>query len=98
MSSDMKKTVLLDNASATGPAVLVVFGGRQVFSIVGTFNGGTAQLQMLGPDGFTFIDIANGAFTAPGAVAVDVPFNKSWKVTLTGSPSKMFAELASVPQ
>lgn len=90
--------VLLSAAAATGPAVNVPDGGRAVFSIVGTFGGTTAQLQLRGQDGATFINVANGSFTSAGAVAVDVPVNSTWRVTLTGgAPTGIYAGFDRVP-
>lgn len=90
---------LLVNASATGSGVVAQEGGRYDFIIVGTFGGTTAQLQLLGPNGTTYIDLANGSFLAAGAVAVDVPKGGNFKVTLTGgAPSAMYAVLVRAPQ
>lgn len=95
MTYVVKKLVLLENASATGLPGLIGEGGRYVFSIVGTF-GGAAQLQMRGPDNVTWIDLANGSFAANGAVAVDAPLNKEFRVTLAGGSSGMYAAMERV--
>lgn len=91
---------LLTNASATGSGVTANLGGRYVFVANGTFGGSTLQLQILGPDGSTFIDLANGAFTAaPVGVAVDVPYGATMRASLTGgTPSGFYAALVRAPQ
>lgn len=63
---------LLENASATGSAMQWP-GGRAVFAVTATFGGGTVKLQMLGPDGSTWIDVADGSLTAAGTKVVEVP-------------------------
>lgn len=91
--------LLLSNASATGTAKTAQIGGRYVFNINGTFGGTTAQLQLLGADGVNYINLANGSFTAAGAVAVDVPQGGQFLVTLTGgAPSAMYAQLVRAQQ
>lgn len=63
--------VLLDNASATGnPARWN--GGRGVFSAVATFGGGNVQLQYLGPNGSTWLNVGS-ALTADGLAAFELP-------------------------
>jgi len=49
-------TELVSNASATGSAVLWK-GGRGMFSAVATWGGGTVKLQILLPDGATWVDV-----------------------------------------
>lgn len=99
MSAHGDQLGLLSNASATGAVAVARVGGRYVFGINGTFGGTTAQLQLLGPDGVNYIDLANGSFTAAGAAAVDVPQGANMRVTLTGgTPSAMYATLTRAPQ
>lgn len=94
-SSAGERLDLLSNASATGSAVIAQVGGRYVFAATGTFGGATLQLQMLAPDATTWIDLANGAFTAaPVGVAVDVPMGAHFRAALTGgTPSAFYASL-----
>lgn len=54
------------NISAT-TAAFTLAGGRYAASVVATFGGGTVNLQMLGPDGSTYIDLKQ-AFDKPDAV------------------------------
>lgn len=91
---------LLSAASATGSAVNVQLGGSYVFDAAGTFGGTTVGLQMLGPDGSTWIDIEDEggaiALTSAGAVYLSIPAG-SYRVTITGgSGVSMSARLRSV--
>lgn len=99
-ASGNERLDLLSNATATGTEKIVQIGGRYVLTAVGTFSGATLQIQMLGPDNTTFIDLANGAFTAaPVGVAMDLPQGAHVRATLTGgSPTGMYAALARAQQ
>lgn len=57
---------LLSSASATGAEQVSQRPGRYCFAVAGTFGGATVGLQMLGPDGATWIDIEDDA----GAIAI----------------------------
>jgi hypothetical protein len=59
---------LVANASATGSAV-VLKGGTYSFMATATFGGGSVKLQVLLPDGTTWVDVAGGSLTAAGATA-----------------------------
>lgn len=63
--------VLLDNASATS-AGQTWGGGRGVFSAVATWGGGNVQLQYLGPNGSTWLNVGS-ALTADGLAAFELP-------------------------
>lgn len=62
---------LLNNASATGSAARWN-GGRGVFSAVATWGGGNVQLQYLGPNGSTWLNVGS-ALTADGLAAFELP-------------------------
>ena len=62
--------MLIENGSATGSAKQWD-GGRGVFAAVATFGGGSVRLQLLGPDGSTWIDVAT--LTAAGVTAFELP-------------------------
>ena len=89
---------LLANASATSAAQQWP-GGRAVASVAGTFGGSTLALQMLGPDGITWLAIAAGvSFTAPGSTAaIDLPPATIRATVSGGTPSGLYARLARVP-
>lgn len=63
--------VLLSNASATSSAVQWD-GGRGVFCVDATWGGGNVQLQYLGPDGATWLNVGS-AFTADGLASFELP-------------------------
>jgi hypothetical protein len=91
---------LLSAASATGSAVAIQLGGEYVFAAAGTFGGTTVGLQMLGPDGATWISIEDAAgaiaFTAAEATVVALPAG-SYRATITGGAGvSMFASLKSI--
>jgi len=87
---------LLDNASATGLAIQVS-GGRYIWAADGTFGGDTLQLQFLGPDGTSFINVIGASLTAEGAFEVLIANGSTMKVTVTGGgASGLFSTLTSV--
>jgi hypothetical protein len=70
---DYRDGFLVQGASTTqGPFVLL--GGKYGISCTATFSTGSVALQILGPDGSTFVTVAN--FTAGGVVVVDLPAGK----------------------
>lgn len=91
---------LLANASATGPESAPQRPGRYCFAVAGTFGGATVGLQMLGPDGATWIDIEDdaGAIAIASAKArlVALPAGR-YRATITGGAgASLFATLARV--
>lgn len=88
---------LLSNAAASGTAQVVSTGGRYVYMISGTFGGTSSKLQILGPDGTTFIDVPSSTLAVAGYISVDIPAGATVKTILTGgTPSAMFATLSLV--
>ncbi len=82
---------LLSNASATGSGK-IWNGGRGAFMAAGTFGGATVTLQVLGPDGTTWLDVgAEAALTAPGAVGFDLPPGTIRAEVDGGDPSGLYA-------
>lgn len=89
--------VLLSNESATGSQKVSQLGGRYVFRIDGTFGGTTAQLEMLSPDGSSWLALSGASFTAEGTCTVEVPQGGTYRVSLTGgTPSAMYATMDRV--
>ena len=90
---------LLSNASATGIPVHWP-GGRGVFRVVATdFDGNTITLQVLGPDGTTYIDVADETtLTANGHGGFDLDPCKL-KATITGGGTTVaaYATVSRVP-
>jgi hypothetical protein len=74
-----------------GPFVLL--GGKYGVTCSATFSTGNVALQILGPDGATFIN-ALPAFTANGAASVDLPAGK-YQVLVTAPATAV--NLACVP-
>lgn len=88
---------LLSNASATGSAVHWA-GGRGQFKLAGTVGGATITLQTLGPDGSSWLGLGtDAALTASGVVGFDCPPGQLRALVAGGSPSGLYAEVASVP-
>jgi|SRR5882672_10372503 len=72
-------------------------GGTCVFSVVGTFGGATVKLQVLGPDGATWIDAGVGTtLTAAGMGVVYLPPGMVQAVIVGGAPAGIFAALARI--
>lgn len=62
---------LLSNASATS-SNFQWGGGRGMFSAVATWGGGSVQLQYMGPDGTTWLNVG-AALTANGLATFELP-------------------------
>lgn len=85
---------LLTNASASGSAVGPINGGSYEWCTTGTFGGASLQLQALGPDGTTYINVGS-AVTSAGCTGVVLGRNAQVKVTVTGgTPSGLFSSLS----
>jgi len=86
--------VLLRNAAVTGDAVTVNQRGEYVFSADGTFGGATITLQLLSPDGTSWLAIDDAALTAEGAVLVGLGASSTVRALVAGgTPSALYAEL-----
>lgn len=95
MSASLK---LLTAATATGASVDVTVPGDYVFSVVGTFGGATVGIQMLGPNGITWITLndASGAisFSDAGAIGLTLPIGSYRATIVGGSGVSIHAKLA----
>ena len=82
-----RSATLLSAASATGPSTNIAIGGDYCFDVAGTFGGATVGLEMLGPDGSTWIAVRDSAgalaFTSAGAAIVTIP-SGNYRATITG--------------
>lgn len=85
---------LLSNAASTGDYV-EVRGGTYVWDAVGTFGGATLQLQTLGSDGTTDLDIEGAELTANGNFESPVLLGDGTqvRVEVTGSPTGIYSTL-----
>lgn len=85
---------LLTNASAAGAAVPNVMGAAYEWCTTGTFGGASLQLQALGPDGSTYMNVGS-AITSAGCTGVVIGQKATVKVTVTGgSPSALYSSLS----
>ena len=102
MTAIAEKIDLLSNATASTASWKVAqIGGRYVFSGVGTFDGESITLALLGPDGATTISLSDSELTTAGAVVVDLPQGANVKALVStggGSPTGLYATLVRVPQ
>ena len=57
---------LISNQAAGSYPFRLDIGGRYMMTVHATFGGGTVKLQVLGPDGVTYLDV-QGTFNNAGA-------------------------------
>jgi hypothetical protein len=81
------------NVSATS-AAFPLQGGTYQVAVVATFGGGSVGLQMLGPDGSTWLAV-HAALTAAGAAVVDIPQGQ-FRLAIT-TATAVYASVISVP-
>jgi len=89
---------LLSDASASGDAKHWP-GGDAQFAVVGTFDGATVQLSVLGPDGTTWLPVGDyTTMTAAGVANCVLPNGCQVKAEVSGgtSPSGLYASLVSI--
>lgn len=82
---------LLSNVAATGSAQAWP-GGVGSFLVAGTFTGATVSLEVLGPDGSTYIAVsANTTLTAAGGGNFMLPQSTIRASVTGGTPSALYA-------
>ena len=87
---------LLSNATATGSSVTWP-GGRGSFVVAGTFGGATVSLQLLGPNGTTWITAGTyTTLTAEGIGNFDLPQGRIRAAVTGGPPSGLYAIAVTV--
>lgn len=85
---------LLANVAASGSAKAVAFGGRYLAVATGTFGGATVTVQMLGPDGVTYVDVPSASLTAAGTAVIYLPWGCTVKgVISSGLPTGIYLSL-----
>jgi hypothetical protein len=87
---------LISNASAatTGAAVAHVYKDSYFFACAAAaWNGASAQLQYLGPDGATWLNFTGAALTANGVIGVGIGANATIRATLAGAPTTLSCNL-----
>lgn len=95
MAGPTQSITLLTNATATGSYVQFS-GGRAALVIVATGFGTTVNLSLLGPDGTSVITMNAANITTNSAVSYDLPAG-SYRITITGAPTAMYAKLVTIP-
>lgn len=88
---------ILSNASATSAWFPVKVGGTYLWSIEGTFNSGSYQLQLQNANG-TATDIAGASRSAAGFMEVDLPPGGMVRAVETGTTSAMYSTLVRMPE
>lgn len=85
---------LLSNTNVTGSPMSVGGSGEFIFSVDGTFGGATVTLQLLSPDGTSWLSITDAALTAEGAVIVALGGGSRVRALVAGgTPSALYANL-----
>ncbi|MGE0736042.1 MAG: hypothetical protein AB7G15_17145 [Alphaproteobacteria bacterium] len=87
---------LLNNAAATGnPARWP--GGKGSFVVAGTFGGATVKLQLLGPDGATWLDVsAATALAAVGHAVFEAGAGQLRALVSGGAPAGLYAKAVRI--
>lgn len=88
---------LLSNGSATSAWFPVKVGGIYLWSIEGTFNSGSYQLQLQNANG-TATDITGASMSAAGFMEVDLPPGGQVRAVETGTTSAMYSTLVRMPE
>lgn len=71
-TSDFKDGISFTGGGNGDAPKFTLLGGRYAFAVHATFGGGNVQLNVLMPDGTTYI-AASAALTADGTQIVDLP-------------------------
>jgi hypothetical protein len=92
--SSTTEAVAFQNISAT-TAPFQLHGGRYSAAAVATWGGGSAKLQILGPDGATYLSVASTTdFSANGFATVDLPPGQ-YRFTIA-TATAVYCEVAQV--
>lgn len=94
--SERERLDILSNASATSDYFTAKVGGTYLWSIEGTFNGGSYQLQLKNANG-TATDIPGASMSAAGFMQVDLPPSGQVRAVETGATSAMYSTLVLLP-
>lgn len=97
----MRIDLLSDHDGASsGNAMPVAFGGRYLMVATGTFDSATATVDLLGPDGSTYVTVASASLTAAGSAIVYLPADATVKGTVTGgtSPTGIYLSIYRIPE
>lgn len=97
----MQIDLLSDHDGAgSGGATHIAFGGRYLMVATGTFDSATVTVDLLGPDGSTYVGIADASLTAAGSAAIYLPSDATVKGTVTGgtSPAGIYLSIYRMPE
>lgn len=88
---------LLSNAGATGSGV-AFGGGKAHWLLVAGTGGATMALQVLGPDGSSWIAVPSASSSSSTVVALDLP-EGTYRTTVTGgtTPAGIYSTLKGLP-
>lgn len=85
---------LLADASATGSPTRCALGGRYLMSSVGTHGGGSVSVEILSPDGTTYVGVENASLSNNGTKVIYLPWNSTIRGAVAGgSPSGLYLSL-----
>ncbi len=91
---DFKNGVTFTGGGNADAVVFTLLGGRYGCAVNATWGGGNVQLQILMPDGTTYINAA-ASFTADGTAVYDLPQGK-FKILVT-TASAVQGSLVPIP-
>lgn len=84
------------SAAAAQAATFSLSGGKYAVAAVATWGGGSAKLQILGPDAATYLSVSSATdFTANGYATVDLPPG-AYRFTCA-TASAIYAHVRRVP-
>jgi hypothetical protein len=89
-------TALASNAGAGNGSAVAWKGGTGFFTAVATWGGGSAKLQMLLPDGTTWVDVTSVTLSANGYVSFTLPPCRVRTVIATSSAAYVWVQGAAV--
>lgn len=88
------KIDLISNADATGAAETCALGGRYLMVLAGTLGGATVTVEMLGPDGVTYLTVDGATLSAVGTKTIFLPWGSTVRGVVTGgTPSGLYLSL-----
>ena len=97
MARFTQNITLSTNQAADVSGVSVEFGGRYLLVASATWGGGNIKLQILGPDGATYLDLPSATLSANGTLTVYLPDNAVVKLDIT-TATAVYAALRRCPE
>jgi hypothetical protein len=98
--SERERIEFFDSAGAGGSATSSFFavkvGGTYIWSLEGTFGGGSYQLQTKNANG-TATDVSGVTMSAAGFLLVTIAPGSQVRIVETGATSAMYSTLVRVP-